>query len=188
MINLKNINKKNIIVVFALSLICIGIGSTMAYLSDADKVENSFKIGTNKIEIVEDFEPPAKLEPNIEFKKDVSIKNVGSGDTFVRIKAVFTDSDMEKYCTVDFNSSEDKNDKSVDYWYNTEDGYYYYKENLKIGDSSPSLFTKVALGNIPVEEIKDFDILVYVESYQSAGFDNYNDAWDYYQRNNPSNQ
>lgn len=179
---------KNIIALFVFVFICICIGTTTAFLSDADKAKNNFRVGTNKIEIVEDFEPPAKLEPNIEFKKDVSIKNIGTGDAFVRIKAVFTDSDMEKYCTVDFNSSEDKDNKSADYWHNTEDGYYYYKKNLKAGDSSPSLFTKVAVGNIPVEEIKDFDILVYAESYQSSGFDDYNDAWDYYQRNNPSNQ
>lgn len=187
-ISKKLFNKTTLFLFCAFVLVCMGVAGIYAYLSDGDKASNTFTIGGNRVGITEEFEPPEKLEPGVEFKKDVSVTNVGPSDCYVRVKAVFTDSDMEKYCTVDFNSSSDANDRSADYWYNSEDGYYYYKEILESGDRSPSLFTKVSISeDIPANEIKEFDILVYVESYQSAGFDNYRDAWAHYHRNDPSN-
>lgn len=83
---------------------------------------------------------------------------------------------MEKYCTVNYNST--------DFTYNKNDGYYYYKKVLKKGETTPSLFTTVTISkNIPQDEIKKFDIIVYQESYQSYGFDTYQAAWNHYHRN-----
>ena len=188
LINLNKVNKSTVVLLCSLLLIGVSITGVFAYLMDADKANNVTVVGGNRIEIVEEFDPPDKIEPNVEFTKDVSVNNVGLSDCFVRVKAVFTDSDMEKYCTVDFNSSEDASDNTVDYWYNKEDGYYYLKEILESGERSASLFTKIKISeDIPANEIKDFDVLVYVESYQSEGFTDYKDAWTHYHRNNPSN-
>lgn len=39
--------------------------------------------------------------------------------------------------------------------------------------------------NTPDADIRDFDILVYAESYQAKGFSDYGSAWDNYQKNKP---
>ena len=76
------------------------------------------------------------------------------------------------------------NYNTTDFTYNKNDGYYYYKKVLKKGETTPSLFTTVTISkNIPQDEIRKFDIIVYQESYQSYGFDSYQAAWDHYHRN-----
>lgn len=151
-------------------------GNISAYLTDGDRAINTSSVGGNRVELIEVFDPPSKLEPGVTFSKDVKVKNIGLNDCYVRIKAVFTDSDMGDYCTLDFNDSE--------YEYNELDGYYYYKKILKKDEETSSLFTTVSLSNsIPESEIKDFDILVYTETYQSYGFDDYREAWKHYQKN-----
>ena len=175
--------KKNLsflcLAIVSLLGISLGIGNLIAYLADGDTAINKLDIGQNEIELVEEFQPPKELTPGVSFTKDVSVINIGPCSCYVRIKSVFTDSDMEKYCTVDYNDE--------DFVYNDEDGFWYYKEVLNFDSSTPSLFTTVILSDtIPESEIKDFDILIYAESYQSDGFDSYEDAWEYYSRNSPS--
>lgn len=155
-----------------------GIRGVSAFLTDADSADNMFTVGGSNIEIVEEFDPPDKLEPGTAFTKDVKAKNLGPSACYVRIKAVFTDSDMGKYCTVNWNTR--------DFAYNSEDGYYYYKKVLDVGKHTESLFSTITLSDsIPPGEIKDFDVLVYLESYQSNGFANYEAAWEHYHRNKP---
>ena len=182
--------RKKIFMILATTVVLgvSGINLMSAYYNDTHEKENIFTVGGVRIDLIEEFEPPKELKADTTFKKDVSVKNVGENDCYVRIKAVFTDSDMGKYSSLDLDSSEDKNDNSVHYWYNSEDGYHYLKNELKVGEQSPSLFTEVHVSkDIPAEEIKEFDILIYTESFQSYGFDNYEEAWEYYGRNNPNN-
>ena len=173
------IKSTGFVIVFMLLIGVMGVGGLSAYFMDADTADNRMTIGGNRIELIEEFVPPKELIPGTQFTKDVKVENVGPNDCFVRIKAVFTDSDMEKYCEVDFDTN--------NYEYNISDGFYYYKKILKSGETTPSLFSTVSLSSeTPADEIKDFDILVYTESYQSEGFTDYHDAWEHYARNNPS--
>lgn len=170
--------KKRIIYAILVIVCLFGIGATAAYLSDADQADNRLMIGGNNTKIVEEFDPPEKLKPGISFKKDVKVVNLGPSDCYVRIKAVFTDGGMEKYCTLDYNDQ--------DFVYDKEDGYYYYKSVLKEGEKTPSLFTTVKITeDAPENSMKDFDILVYTESYQSKGFSDYQAAWEHFQKNKP---
>ena len=98
-------------------------GTIHAYFIDGDTAVNTSSIGGNRIELIEVFEPPGKLEPGVSFTKDVKVRNVGPNACYVRIKAVFTDSDMGKYCTLDLNEQA--------YEYSRIDGYYYYRKVLK---------------------------------------------------------
>ena len=159
-------------------LIIVSIPRIYAYLSDADSATNKVTVGGSNIAIIEDFNPPLKLEPGVSFTKNVSVKNNGPSDCYVRIKAVFANGDMEKYCVVDWNR--------VDWEYDESDGYYYYPDPLKEGQVTPSLFTTVTInGDAEPLSIKDFDILVYSESYQATGFNTYTDAWQKYHANKP---
>lgn len=149
-----------------------------AYLTDADVATNKMRIGGNHIQITEDFEPPKEVIPGVSFKKNVQIKNLGPSDCYVRVKAVFSDSDMGKYCEVDWNTT--------DWIYNEMNGYYYYNHSIVKGESSTSLFTTITIKeDTPETAIKDFEIIIYAESYQSEGFDTYIEAWEYYNKNNP---
>ena len=51
-----------------------------------DKKANTISVGENKIEITEDFTPPAEMTPGCNvYKKKVSVKNAGNTDAFVRV-------------------------------------------------------------------------------------------------------
>ena len=164
----------------AVILCTLSINNIVAYLSDTETKINELTIGSVEIEILEDFEPPKELVPDMEFKKDVKITNTGESDCYIRIKAVYTDSVMGDHCSLDIDTE--------NFVYNTEDNFYYYIHKLPVGETTPSLFTTVTIDNtITQAEIKNFDILIYAESYESSHFDNYDDAWAYYQRNKPTN-
>ena len=170
--------KTLIILILATLLVVSGVAGISAYLTASDNAENSFVIGGCNVEVVEDFVPPPEIDPGTEFTKDVQVKNLGPSECYVRVKAVFTDSDMGDNCTVDWNTS--------DFEYNDEDGYYYYKDKLEVGESTESLLTNVKVSDsISDSEIKDFDILIYTEAYQSDGFSDYEEAWLHYSRNKP---
>ena len=167
-------------IVILLCFICLSCALTtgvVAYLSDADNSDNSFIIGGNTIELVEEFIPPKELAPGVVIKKDVSVTNTGLNDCYVRVMAVFTNSDMGDWCTVDWNTG-------AGWVYNQEDGYWYYPNPISNGETTPSLFTTITLSeDIPESLVKDFDMIVYAESYQSADSEDYASAWEGYKAN-----
>lgn len=149
-----------------------------AYFTDNDIETNSVSVGYNDIQVVEDFEPPKELAAGISFTKDVKVQNTGTVDCFVRVKALFTNSDMEQYCEVNYDT--------INWAYNDSDGYYYLINSVSVNEFSPSLFTTVKIkDDVESTEIKDFDILIYAESYQAYGYDTYQSAWsDFYKNKN----
>lgn len=162
--------KKILIGILCLIGACGVLGGVYAYLTDADVAVNSVTIGTTDTPIVEDFDPPDELHPGTIIHKDVKMKNSGTTPVYIRIRAAFTDGDIEEHCTVDWNKT--------DYDYNEADNFYYYKKVLKPGETAPSLFTNIKLDkDIPEGEIKDFDVIVYGESMVSKGYDTYQKAW-----------
>ena len=172
---MKLTKKKTIFLAVILSLICIG--SIAAYMTSAAKIDNILTVGYNDIDIVEKFDPPPELRPGVEFTKTVSVSNTGPVDCYVRVLSLFSNSDMGDHCTIDYNEK--------DWAYNETDQYWYYKKPLPAGETTTPLFTKIKLDDdINANDIKDFDVMIYAESYQANGeFDNYQDAWKHYQSN-----
>jgi len=159
-----------------IGLTAIGIKAASAYLRDTDSVVNQTVVGGNNIEIVEDFITPDEIKPGMIIHKEVSIKNTGPGSCYVRVSAQFSNSDMEKYCSVDWNMD--------DFLY--EDGYFYYYFPLEAGEETSSLMTSISVsGELKEEEIQAFSLIVYAESYQAEGFTNYIEAWEHCERNHP---
>lgn len=162
--------------IFVFLLFCaLSITGIFAYLSDGDYADNQILIGSNEIEVTEEFDPPDELKPNSTFHKDVKITNTGESPCYIRVMVKYTDMDIGQYCTLDINNS----------WVAGADGYYYYPELLNPGEQTESLFTTVEIGNIPVESITGFDIIVYGESIQCIGEieRGYQETWDQYQIN-----
>jgi hypothetical protein len=176
----KKMQKKKLLLLAGAGLLAgvtaIGINALSAYLRDSESKVNQTIVGGNHIEIVEEFIPPNEMTPGAVIHKDVSIKNTGPSPCYVRISALFSNSDVEKYCTVDWNTD--------DYFY--EDGYFYYEYPLEPGEQSPSLMTTINVSDaLPKNEITAVSLIVYAESYQSEGFMNYIEAWEHCERNEP---
>ena len=173
-------NRRIMSIVMSLVLLVTVSAFIDAYMSDSERAYNEISIGGSNIDIVEEFDPPKELTPGISFTKNVSVKNQGPNFCYIRVMAVFTNSDMGQYCTVDWNDT--------DWVYNANDEYWYYTKSVPEGWSTSSLFTTVTLSeDIPEAMIQSFDMIVYAESYQATGFANYEDAWAAYHANKPAN-
>lgn len=125
---------------------------------------NAFRVGGNQVSVIEDFLPPEKLKPGAQFRKKVTVKNTGLNPCKVRIMANFSDSSIADLAEVDFNTKD---------WEYKGDGYYYYRHELNHGDETECLFSSVKIkDDAPVEMLKDFEIIIYVESIneESGGF------------------
>ena len=170
--------KKNKAFIFwiAVFVLSVTVGSILAYLADKDHIRNEIPIGFDQTEIVEKYEPPEKLEKGVSFPKKVQIKNTGAVPCYVRVKALFTDETVLEYTTLDYNTT--------DWAYDSTDGYWYYKNPLPVGDLTTPVFTTVSIAdNVKDSEIKDFEILVYHESYQQGEYTDYVSAWANYRKN-----
>lgn len=91
------------------------------------------------------------------------------------MQVLFSDNDMQQYCTVNWNTTD---------WELKSDGYYYYKKILPKGSKTTPLFTTVTVSkNAPEDEMKDFDIIVREESLQVGYFKSADEAWSAYKKN-----
>ena len=156
---------KKLFMTFCLLLGCIFMWETIsAYMSDQDKRVNSLTIGSNEIEIIEDYEPPADPQRGDSISKKVAVKNTGSISCYVRIFAQCSNGKTAEYLTFDLDTQN---------WTSKQnDGYYYYQYPLNPNDTTPPLFTAFMLSaEMPENLLKDFDIIIYAESVQSESFD-----------------
>lgn len=163
----------------------VGIGTTSAYFSDYEKVNNQAAVGRNETEIVEDFPDPTPTptENGKEYKKIVQISNdseegTANVDCYVRALVTFSNFDIGQAVTLTGLDTE--------HWiYDHTDGYYYYKDVLKKGSTTTPLFRGFEVNTEQVDtqylsEWKDFQINIYEESVQKGDFEDYKAAWKYY--------
>ena len=166
--------KKRFFLITCLMLLCAvaGIG-VLAYFTDSEQTNNKLKVAVNDTSIEEVFPDPS-FKPGSVVKKEVRVTNNGS-DTYVRMQVLFSDNDMQQYCTVNWNTTD---------WELKSDGYYYYKKILPKGSKTTPLFTTVTVSkNAPEDEMKDFDIIVREESLQVGYFKSADEAWSAYKKN-----
>lgn len=184
-----------------LSAALFGAGGTWAYLTHSRIADNAFCVGTNRIEIQEDYLPPKILTvgDNI-FRKHVQVKNTGTIPCFVRVFADFSDYAIKKLSWIspdgsDYYPAEEYASHLPDEWSYIgleEDellgGFYYYKVPLEAGETTASLFEKIKCSFQSADEIREFDILVSAESVQIVdkngaeftGEEAWRDAWTEY--------
>lgn len=170
--------------VVAAGVICIG--GTAAYFSGFDQVQNRVAVGRNTTEIKEDFpEPPDPGDDDTpEYKKTVWIGNTTSAekgfnvDCYIRAALSYSNYDIGKAVTLIGLDT-------VNWVYNSDDGYYYYRKLLKEGENTTPLFTGFQIDRSRMDKlywdtINDFQIHVYEESVESGDFADYQSAWKYY--------
>lgn len=166
--------RKKRILGFWVGLALLGVflcSKIYAYLSSQDNQVNYLTAGQNSIETKEEF-PPPDPKPGSSIKKVVTIKNNGDVPCFVRTHILISNGEAERISTLDLNAA--------DWTGKQEDGYYYYKKILAVGEETPALITAVKIAeDADLDALKEFDIYVYSESVQAEGFqeDEFMDAF-----------
>ena len=166
--------------------IFVGAQGTTAYQTAFDLRQNKVRVGYNHTEIEEEFPAPSPIPGNRdeEFVKKVQISNRtsqaegGSVDCYVRVSLGYSNSDIGNAVTL-------KNLDEV-HWKKEQDGFYYYKEILKEGETTAPLFKGFFIEESKIkkeylEYLKNFEIQVYEESIQASPFKDYQSAWAHYQ-------
>lgn len=157
--------KKKLAVLLAVLLLAGAAASAgiYAYLSAEDSRVNRLTFGQNIIETEEEF-PTPDPRPGDSIEKKVRVKNTGDVPCFVRTRILFSNGEAEGVSTLELNTT--------DWTERQEDGYHYYKHILPVGASSADLLTAVKIADsVHLEELKDFQIIVYSESVQSEGYE-----------------
>lgn len=132
----KKLNKKAVVLVAsAVLLVVVAVGGTFAWLiSKPGMLNNSFTVGTVSVEVDEE------LDGNT--KKNVTIKNTGSSDAYIRATVVYNwvnaNGDMlygePPYENIDYTVSYNTTD-----WIQGSDGYWYYKYKVASNASTKNL-------------------------------------------------
>lgn len=163
----------------------LGIGGTNAYLTSYDQAVNVIGVGKNTTTIEEEFPTPSPLpgDGDSEFSKTVWVAN-GSVqgekslvDCYVRVSIGYSNYDIARAVTL----------KQLDRtnWVEADDGFYYYKKILREGEKTTPLFSGISVDSSKLEktyldQIDAFEVQVYEESVQAAGFEDYRSAWEFY--------
>lgn len=178
-----------------LCVLLLSVGTTAAYFTYWQSINNQMTVGESTIEIEEDYKPPKELTTgeNV-FKKTVQVKNTGGVPCFVRIYADFSDSTVKElaFLTADGNewfpaSEYEKNLPDGWIYVSKEDdpvlgNYFYWTEPLGQEKSTDPLFEKVKVIFENSDQITDFDIIVYGECVQTLDMEGEefsgSDAWE----------
>lgn len=166
----KYLNRKVVSLTTTVLLIVLAVaGTTFAYYSDAtSSVSNSVTVGSVETEIEEDFDT--------EGNKNVTIKNVGKSDCYIRAR-VTKNPENAPVSIVGLPGTD---------WELQQDGFFYYKNKVSPTDSTGALFTGYEITD--TEDFIPFEITIYQEAVQAAVYDAANDehvytweeAWEVY--------
>lgn len=153
-------------------------GMTAASWKSQGDTVNKITMASVRGQIVEEYEQDQVVYPNGTVDKIVQVKNTGTADALPRVKIekVWGDSrDENGKLIVDPDLSTDNIEivYNTEQWtYNSEDGYFYYTDVLKPGDTTVSLFESFTVnGENTGGEYKNklADIIVSMEMVQAAG-------------------
>lgn len=188
--------RKTKIIAATVSVVCVllvAVGVVLAYMTDSREKDNSFTVGYDSIEIVEEFSAPSAQSTETTYKKQVQIKNNGNVPCYIRVYADFSDSTVRDYSY--FSNSDDmstgiyypanRDTADTDSYVNnlpdgwefipdndTENpalaGYYYYTQPVQPNESTPTLFKYIKTIYNEESEIRQYDVMVYAESVQTV--------------------
>lgn len=189
---------KKLTAIAGLSVVAI-IGGSLAYFNQTMTVENPFDTNKYSSELVETFSPEDgdNWQPGATVNKDIQVKNTGDYDVIVRVKFDETwtrkGEDSAYVTNTGINASTSQTDTADglvagDYsvvqknllndekwFYNTEDGYYYYLDNLEAGQDTGIFLDSVKL--IDNADMGKYEVIKY---YTTADEMNDDTVWTVY--------
>lgn len=154
-------------VLVLLAVLVVAVGVTVALLtSNTGAITNTFKTGEITTEIEE--EDPEISDTTI--GKEPKVKNLGPNDCLVRVRVNVSPSTIAEYLATDGRIAYN----TTDWIYDNDDGYWYYNGVLKVGDTTPAVFTEVnglledgkIIGQF--RHLDGFDISIYQEAVQAV--------------------
>lgn len=172
-------NKKFVGLLVAVGLIAaVGIGSTLAYFTSKDNIQNVFTLGNVGISLSEtsNEDGAERLERGIKFvdvlpgqtisKKPVVTVNEDSQPCYIRIKLELSSVSVEARAAGITKANMDALEAGLvlgaSWKLNAVDGYYYYGLALNAGDASSNLFDQVIIpsdwGNATAGQTMNMDI------------------------------
>ena len=172
MVNILRRHKIKFIVIFLLVISFIGVSTTFAIQHDkTEPLRNTFELG----EITTHIQEETKLTKTGIFKNP-SVLNEGPNDALIRMRVNYSSDKLKNYLA-------DKTNFSNMWFYNRNDGYYYYNKVVKPGNNTEPLFTEItgvtdAQGKVTKEfqesvgNINDFQITLYQEAVQTVIYQN----------------
>ncbi|MBQ3008363.1 MAG: hypothetical protein IJN77_00300 [Oscillospiraceae bacterium] len=176
---MKNNKKKLSLVTICLLLtVVMAIGGTVAYLfTQTNSVVNTFTPVTPDITVDEEFDGRVK--------NNVTIKNTGKVDSFIRAKVVVTWQDAEGNVypknpdvgtdyTITWNV---KDNVAADVWVKGSDGFYYYTTYVPEGGNTGILFTDARPLQACADKNYTLHIEVIAQSIQSTPDNAVNQTW-----------
>ena len=188
--------KRNLIIIVAVALMIAAatVITVYAYLQNTVNQPNRFVIEEGNVDVTETFTEPDVMTMSDTFTKVVSVKNSGTSDQFVRVYLDFSDSLVRDRAVMVYTKNDETQEKSwsgfladlPEGWVYVDEndtdgallgGYFYYDKILAAGQSTPPLIDGVktnyaaAAGDTNVDNITDFDIVVYSESVQTSEID-----------------
>ena len=162
--------------VMILVLTLVGYG-TYAYMTATPKVaRNIVTAGNVKIELNEPILPSGglKIMPATVAKREVTVKNIGKNDCYVRVKleAQISPSSLpstEGKITLLFDTSDTSK------WVKDSDGYWRYKEKLAPNDTTTNLLLGIqfdkSMGNEYKNAAIDINVLAQAVQADNNAFD-----------------
>lgn len=135
--------------------IFLGKQGIYAWFVSKDTAVNLFTVGTNDVDIEEEF-PEDDIIPGKTLTKIVSFTNTGTVSCFVRAKYSFSTLEAEQQTEIIFGS---------ELWVKQEDGYFYYQNSVLPGEKTePFLIGTAIKENCSFDE--GFRLDVYTETVQ----------------------
>lgn len=165
---MKKINKKLFLTLAALLLVAgISMESVLAYFTTYATAKGTIQMnmGATDTEIEEEV---------VGGQKRITVKNTGSFDCFVRIKALSGESYPLEYSEPEGGSN----------WSEGSDGYYYYKPVLPAGETTSQINVKITFPDNSEkdedEQISQFNVII-VQEWTPVRYDENGEAyaeWD----------
>lgn len=154
-------------------LLSVAVGTTLAYLFDqTDSITNTFTPTNLPNEVVEGFEGNTKTY--------AEIKNNGNIAAYIRAKVVVTWQDAEGNVLKDVPKEE--TDYSITYCngkWSEKDGFWYYSEPVKAGESTDELFKNCKPLKSAPSEGYTLHVEVLAQSIQAEPSSAVKDAWGF---------
>lgn len=186
---MSKLRNKRLYAVLALLLCIVSVSASFALFSSWKTATNNLSVGHNEIEVVEEFDPPPKLEKDTKFQKTVKVKNTGNVPCYVRVFAEFSDSEIKKIASFSadgksFTSvSEYQKNPPKGWVYDASTSYYYYTKPVQPDEETPALFHSIQVVFPNEQSVREFQVIVTADSIQTAGSDgaeigNYRTAWE----------
>lgn len=177
---MKGIKNKPVIIGLLVLLLC-SVAGTLVYgaLKKDDSVLNRLTIGHLKGELKETFDDSQELVSQVDYPKEVTVKNTGNLNLFVRVMVfpeITTDEGFSLAGTIGSEIDIDLNPK----WTSGNDGYYYYLGKLSKGEITPPVFTRVTIGNniLLSQSYQDAKLTIQLKSETiTAAERQYRQAW-----------